>query len=1450
MDLITPAPARGCNPRPSPPLTIGTWNLGTHGLLHAEDVNDTLSTINLDIIILTETHMVDDPRVQATAAAQLTGYTCHWSACQPTGNRTPRGVCVAVKTNANLQPYQLATPPHLAGSLCAVEIDSARGRLLLLGVYIPDSSSHGAGRSTAHMTGQIDTIKGVGALITELGPHYTGLIMGGDFNFAHTPLDRPHSGLNQKDTVALAAWNGCDLDTVLQDPYRQSTPQGKATTYVHPAHQSPHRLDRFYISHDFGPAPRVRHTQLTVETTGHMLVKLHLPATSPTHISRDAGAYKFLKADLSVRHDKDFSLKSTALAKVAPRDPTAFLKWYPEFKKQLVIESRALAKRRRRERRDRLQQLDDEAASALTALTDAGSPPDLAAYTRWQQAQAAIHQSWRITEDHIRQERRRDRLPLYEQPSPAVTAMLEPRRPAPRIDNLQPPLGGSVITNERKMAGVMGAYTASIYQRQPIDDRALTEMTDAVEAQAPDPSLFDELAKVKVTRADVQAALTRLRTNRATGNDGIAAEVYLANRSLFVPLFARLFTTINQQGRAPAGFTDGLVIYLPKREPEPRETLSPADYRPITLLGSDYKLYSLVLTLRLRDLLLTAIPDAQSAFIPNRRITDNVWLARAVHDHLLARRLDGIAVDLDIAKAYDQVSREALRRLWTALGGQRALFWLSVLCCNTRSRAYVNGFVSPFFHLEAGVRQGCPAAPALYLVIALGLYRLLEKRGLGIDTYGKGQSLHLTVAGQYADDTTAYTRPARLHHLRETMELYRLATGQRINWSKTKIIALGLWPDHTHPHAPAIDIVVLGHQVHLPAIHTLPLDQWRPLNVAVRAAAAQGTPRADEWTRLATGPERVLGNIHRAPQLTMFGRAAAAGAYAYQTSLYHVQLLLPCAPTLARWEQLATNVINGISPTHQGRKIAFSACKHSVLTGTMQTGGFGLLPLQYHVQARLATFGITLVTGNSEWTRVYRATFQHLLGPLHTPFHPLMLCVPPPARLAPLHLPNLTPALDALHNPEATITLALDDLTPGPWCAGVPLWGNPGITNQGLSWRPQDTDPALDLKLLRLDTVGHLILLQRFLERRPIGGTTVQATWIARPLRGPVSLPGRPPITATSLCDPARTLRALTPLRQSIPPPWYAAALAAMEARPTPNAPALRPLPLANNLDGASHILLGALGVRSRAGEITPLADLSVRLLTQLYQAPDRAQKADKITRFITRAAPATPADWPAEKVFTILGRMARIPCPNFLKEPYWLLVYNGVHVSSRYTSAPALQRPCRCGTPGIQSLEHAFWDCPVAQEVRRILEHPLRVCGAITATYQLSRSEVWLSIRPGRVAQWVWDTVTLIAVYAIDQGRRELDAHRPPGTPAASPSSPPGLSPSSALDLALARSRRSFWFGIAQAAQTITLNKQRADALELALAAMGGRHPFFQPSRSASRRVEPCSLCTPLGEV
>ena len=87
-----------------------------------------------------------------------------------------------------------------------------------------------------------------------------------------------------------------------------------------------------------------------------------------------------------------------------------------------------------------------------------------------------------------------------------------------------------------------------------------------------------------------------------------------------------------------------------------------------------------------------------------------------------------------------------------------------------------------------------------------------------------------------------------------------------------------------------------------------------------------------------------------------------------------------------------------------------------------------------------------------------------------------------------------------------------------------------------------------------------------------------------------------------------------------------------------------------------------------------------------------------------------------------------------------------------------------------------------------------------LQSTAELTQANLWLEINPGAMATWVWDVTAAVAIYAIDQGRRELDSARSED-----------LDSGVRLTRARTRARGAFWQGLVWAAQTITLNKKRA---------------------------------------
>ena len=114
-----------------------------------------------------------------------------------------------------------------------------------------------------------------------------------------------------------------------------------------------------------------------------------------------------------------------------------------------------------------------------------------------------------------------------------------------------------------------------------------------------------------------------------------------------------MFSAVGASGAVPAGFLDGVISSFFKAG----DPTLPSNYRPITLLDTDYRTLARVLMLRLRSVFATVIGPEQTAFLPGRRIADNVLLLQLLPELQRLGGEAGAAVFLDFYTAYATVDR-------------------------------------------------------------------------------------------------------------------------------------------------------------------------------------------------------------------------------------------------------------------------------------------------------------------------------------------------------------------------------------------------------------------------------------------------------------------------------------------------------------------------------------------------------------------------------------------------------------------------------------------------------------------------------------------------------------------------------------------------------------------------------------------------------------------------
>ena len=188
------------------------------------------------------------------------------------------------------------------------------------------------------------------------------------------------------------------------------------------------------------------------------------------------------------------------------------------------------------------------------------------------------------------------------------------------------------------------------------------------------------------------------------------------------------------------------------------------NYRPLTMLNSDYKVYTKVLASRLKEVVHQFVCEAQKGFVPDVFIAECSMTLNLIEAYINEEPEDreGLFLFLDMEKAFDRVSYTYLNEAMEALDfGPRFRRAVGLMYDETsppKRRILANGYYSDWFEIKSGVAQGCPLSPLLFLLVAEGLRISLDMQTKfeGVQIGDRRYKISL-----FADDTTLILRNHR-----------------------------------------------------------------------------------------------------------------------------------------------------------------------------------------------------------------------------------------------------------------------------------------------------------------------------------------------------------------------------------------------------------------------------------------------------------------------------------------------------------------------------------------------------------------------------------------------------------------------------------------------------------------------------------------------------------------
>ncbi|GJZ05760.1 hypothetical protein Tco_0539553 [Tanacetum coccineum] len=160
-------------------------------------------------------------------------------------------------------------------------------------------------------------------------------------------------------------------------------------------------------------------------------------------------------------------------------------------------------------------------------------------------------------------------------------------------------------------------------------------------------------------------------------------------------------------------------------------------YRPISCCNVIYKCISKILTNRIIEGIKEVVSENQSAFVPGRRISDNILITQELmHGYHRNRGPPRCAFKVDIQKVYDTVDWRILENILKFFGFHPTMVsWIMACVTSTSFSISLNGDIHGYFKGCRGLRQGDHISPYPFTLAMEVLTLIIQRRVRSSETF-------------------------------------------------------------------------------------------------------------------------------------------------------------------------------------------------------------------------------------------------------------------------------------------------------------------------------------------------------------------------------------------------------------------------------------------------------------------------------------------------------------------------------------------------------------------------------------------------------------------------------------------------------------------------------------------------------------------------------------------
>ncbi|XP_062717045.1 uncharacterized protein LOC134292171 [Aedes albopictus] len=285
------------------------------------------------------------------------------------------------------------------------------------------------------------------------------------------------------------------------------------------------------------------------------------------------------------------------------------------------------------------------------------------------------------------------------------------------------------------------------------------------------------------TLREVKDVIHQLKTNKAAGKDGIAAELIKMGPEKLATCLHRLIVRIWETEQLPEEWKEGVICPIHKKG----DHLECENFRAITILNAAYKVLSQIIFRRLSPKTNEFVGSYQAGFIDGRSTTDQIFTVRQILQKCREYQVPTHHPFIDFKAAYDSIDRAELWRIMDENGFPGKLTRLiKATMDGVQNCVRVSDELSSSFVSRRGLRQGDGLSCLLFNIALEGVMR---RAGLN------SRGTIFTKSGQFvcfADDMDIIARTfGTVAELYTRLKREAAKVGLVVNASKTKYMLVG-----------------------------------------------------------------------------------------------------------------------------------------------------------------------------------------------------------------------------------------------------------------------------------------------------------------------------------------------------------------------------------------------------------------------------------------------------------------------------------------------------------------------------------------------------------------------------------------------------------------------------------------------------------------------------------